>query len=624
MSGTPIPPPSPQTQTLRIEEAVALAAAHHREGRLEEALALYGPVQAARPADPEVNALLGTVLAQLGRLEEALAFLAQAERLAPGNPETVNNLAMALEQAGRTREAADGWNRLGSLFYTARRYEDALGIFGKALVLVPGHLGANANLGATLQALGRHAEAVERLGALLEGNPDEAEAHNNLGNAQMGAGDLEAAIASYRRAIALRLDYFEAYSNLGLALAMQRPPATGEHGPDGGEAGDDASPVPSSQDVAGALVNLGNARGSLDPALSVRSCYEKALELRPDFPAAHWNLALCLLLQGDFARGWAEYEWRWRWEGFGEQVRPFAQPVWQGEGPLAVGGPLLVTAEQGFGDTLQFVRYLPLLVERGFTVVFEAQLPLFTLLWHSLGRFGVRVVPRADSPARVHDDLPFARHVPLLSLPARFGTTLTTIPDALPYLFAEPTRQALWADRLAAAAGPRCKVGLVWKGRPAHARDRERSMPPAALAPLLALPDIQFFALQKADALTGGIGPGDGPGGEAEALPAGIVPLDGLLHDFAETAAAVATLDLVITVDTAVAHLAGALGRPVWLLLPFSPDWRWLLDRDDSPWYPSMTLFRQRRAGDWEGVTAAVAARLAAFVENGQTKGTGA
>ncbi|WP_431857431.1 tetratricopeptide repeat protein [Azospirillum sp.] len=578
---------SPSPKPMSIEEAAALAAAHHREGRLEEALALYGALQAARPADPVANALLGTVLAQLGRPGEAVVFLSQAARLAPDDPETLNNLAMALEAAGRAWEAADAWSQLGTLLYAQRRHEQAVGVFEKALSVFPGHLGAGANLGAALQALGRHAEAVERLSALLTGNPEEAEAYNNLGNAQMGAGDVEAAIASYRRAIALRLDYFEAYSNLGLALAQRRP------GDSSAEEGD----LPSGEDVAGTLVNLGNARGGLDPTPGVRECYEKALELRPDFPPAHWNLGLCLLLHGDFAQGWKEYEWRWRWSGFGEEPRPFAQPVWQGEPPLAVGGTLLVTAEQGFGDTFQFTRYLPLLAERGYDVAFEVQAPVFTLLWHSLGRHGVRVVPRTETPARVHDDLAFARHVPLMSLPERFGTLLETIPATVPYLFAEPTRQALWADRLDAAAGPRRRIGIAWKGRPLHSRDRERSMPPSALAPLLAVPDAQFFGVQKHE------------DGAADAPP-GVLPLDGLLHDFSETAAVVANLDLVITVDTSLAHLAGAMGRPVWVLLPFSPDWRWLLDRADSPWYPTMTLFRQKRAGDWDGVVAEVARRL--------------
>ncbi|RJF78449.1 tetratricopeptide repeat protein [Azospirillum cavernae] len=561
-------------QALSVEDAATLAAIHHREGRLAEALALYGPLQAARPDDPDANSLLGAVLAQLGRLEEAIVFLSQADRLAPDSPETLNNLATALELAGRLPDAAEVWNRFGTQMYAAGRHDDAVPLFGKALAILPGHLGAGANLGATLQSLGRHREAVERLTALLTASPGEMEAHNNLGNAQMGGGAVEESIASYRRAIALGPDYFEAYSNLGLALAMRRPDGIVE---------DSASPAPSRP----------------APPPSVRDCYEKALILRPNFPAAHWNLGLCLLLQGDLRQGWKEYEWRWRWDGFGEVHRPFTQPVWQGGPPSATGGTLLVTAEQGFGDTIQFARYLPLLAEQGHDVVFEAQAPLFTLLWHSLGRHGVRVAPRTESPTRVHDDLPFAHHIPLMSLPERFGSTLADLPGQQPYLFAEPTRQALWADRLAAAAGPRRRVGLAWRGRPLHTRDRERSMPAAALAPLLEVPDIQFFSLHKND--------GGHPPGEA---PPGIVPLDGMLHDFSETAAVLANLDLVIAVDTAVAHLAGAMGRPVWVLLPFSPDWRWLLDRDDSPWYPGMTLFRQRRAGDWDGVVAEAARRL--------------
>lgn len=560
---------SPSAQPMPIEEAMALAAALYREGRLEEALALYGPLQAARPTDPTANAQLGSVLAQLGRAGEAVAFLAQAARLAPGDLEILNNLALALGASGQAEQAADAWRQLGGLLRMRGRPEEAVEVYETALSACPGHVGAGADLGATLLALGRHAEAVERMKALLADSPEAAAAHNNLGNVQLGAGDVEAAIVSYRRAVALRLDYFEAYSNLGLALAERRP----DEARDGG-----------------------------DPTLSVRACYEKALELRPDFPPAHWNLGLCLLLNGDYAQGWKEYEWRWKWSGFGEERRPFAQPAWRGEPPPAVGGALLVTAEQGLGDTLQFARYLPLLVERGFDVVFEVQTPVFTLLWHSLGRHGVRVVPRAETPARVHDDLPFARHVPLMSLPERFETRLETIPDKIPYLFAEPTRKTLWAGRLAAAAGSRRKIGLAWKGRSLHARDRERSVPAAALAPLLATPDVRFFAVHKHE---------DGAGD----TPAGVIPLDGMLHDFSETAAVVANLDLVITVDSSIAHLAGAMGAPVWVMLPFSPDWRWLLGRDDSPWYPTATLFRQSRAGDWAGVAAEIARRLSAAGE---------
>lgn len=386
------PPP------LSVENAATLAAIHHRKGRLAEALAIYGPLQAARPNDPNANSLLGTVLAQLGRLGEAIVFLSQADRLAPDNPETLNNLATALELVGRLPDAADVWNRFGTQLYGAGRHDDAIPLFGKALAILPGHPGAGANLAATLQSLGRHREAVERLTALLAANPGEMEAHNNLGNGQMGAGAVEESIASYRRPIALSPEYFEAYSNLGLALAMRRPD---------GIVGDTANPAPSR---------------------NVRDCYEKALILRPNFPAAHWNLGVCLLLQGDLRQGWKEYEWRWRWDGFAEVHRPFAQPVWQGEPPSVTGETLLVTAEQGFGDTIQFARYLPLLAELGHDVVFEAQVPLLTLLWHSLGRHGVRVVPRTESPARLHDDLPFARHIPLMSLPERFGTTLEDIP----------------------------------------------------------------------------------------------------------------------------------------------------------------------------------------------------
>lgn len=575
---------------LSFEDAVRRAAACHQQGRLEEALSLYGQLQAARPRDANLGALVGTVLAQMGRTGEALVFLKQALAMAPANAETAHNLAHALAADGQAEQAADTAVHLGRILYERRDFDGALAAFGLALDWFPRCRAAAANLGATLQTLGRHAESIGRLSAVLDGDPGAAEAHSNLGNAQLGAGDYHAAAASFRRALALDPGSGEAESNLGLALAWLG--GTGDAEP--------AAPDPAhTLETAASLVTLGNARQALDPLGDVESCYRKALILQPDFPAAHWNLALCLLLRGDFERGWAEHEWRWRWPGFGEAMRPFPQPVWRGEPPEAVGGTLLVTAEQGLGDTLQFIRYLPRLAERGYEVVFEAQGPLFTLLWYSLGGTGVRVVPRSVSPAHVHDDLPFAMHVPLMSLPERFGTRLDSIPAAVPSLHADPFRRRLWRERLDAAADGRLRVGLAWRGRPAHSRDRDRSMPPDRLAPLLAVPGVTFFSLHK-----------DAPGGVPDDPP-GVVPLGPLVHDAADTAAAVANLDLVITVDTMAAHLAGGLGVPVWTLLPFSPDWRWMLERTDSPWYPTMTLFRQPAPGAWDAVIAAVADRLA-------------
>ncbi len=579
--------------SLSFEDAGRRAADHHQQGQLPEALALYGPMQAARPQDPGLSALVGTVLAQMGRTGEALPFLRQALRMDPDNTDTAHNLAQALAADGLNEEAADAANHLGQLCYGRRDFERARAAFDMALQWLPSHRPAAANLGATLQAMGRHEESIERLSDLLRRDAEQAEAHSNLGNAQLGAGDYRAAAASFRRALALRPDYSEAESNLGLALAWFGTDAANSEEREAPADGD-------AQETAASLVTLGNARQALDPgAGSIESCYRKALTLRPDFPAAHWNLALCLLLRGDFERGWAEHEWRWHWQGFGEEMRPFPQPVWKGQPPDAVGGTLLVTAEQGFGDTLQFARYLPLLAARGYDVVFEAQAPLFTLLWSSLGGSGVRVVPRAFSPAHVHDDLPFTAHVPLLSLPERFQTRRDTIPAAVPYLHAEPRRRRLWAERLNAAAVGRRKIGLAWRGRPEHSRDRDRSLAPELLAPLLRTPEAVFFSLQK------------NPPGHPADTPPGVVPLGPLLHDFGDTAAAVANLDLVIAVDTAVVHLAGGLGTPVWTMLPFSPDWRWMLDRSDSPWYPTMTLFRQPEPGDWAAVIATVAERLA-------------
>ncbi|MBP2229053.1 tetratricopeptide (TPR) repeat protein [Azospirillum agricola] len=553
-------------QTLSFEDAIRRAAACHRLGQLDEALSLYGQLQAARPEDPNLSALVGTVLAQMGRGEQALPFLEQALRLDPGNPETLHNLSHALAGAGLMEQAADRSVEFGRILSDRNDPSGALAAFDRALGWFPGNRAAAIALGSMLQALGRHAESIARLSALVGEYPDRPDLHGNLGNALLGAGDYRAAAASFRRALALDPGYCEAESNLGLALAWQ--------GEDGEE------------EIAGR-------------SGPVERCYRRALILQPDFAAARWNRSLCLLLSGDFERGWAEYEWRWRWPGFGEEARPFPQPVWRGEPPAAVNGTILVTAEQGLGDTLQFARYLPLLAERGHDVAFEVQSPLFTLLWSSLGGSGVRVVPRSLSPAHVHDELPFAAHVSLMSLPERFATGPDSIPAAIPYLHADPLRRRLWRDRLDTAAGRRLKIGLVWRGRPSHRRDGDRSLSPARLAPLLAVPGAVFFSLHK------------DPPGRPPDDPPGVVPLGSLFHDFGDAAAAAVNLDLIVSVDTAAAHLAGGLGVPVWTLLPFSPDWRWMLGRSDSPWYPTMTLFRQQRPGDWDGVIAEIAARLA-------------
>ena len=320
---------------------------------------------------------------------------------------------------------------------------------------------------------------------------------------------------------------------------------------------------------------------------------------RQDYADAHFLKGLANLVTGDLARGWAGYEWRHRAPVARLTRREQPRPLWLGDVDLA-GKTILLHSEQGFGDSIQFCRYVPLVAARGARVVLEVEQPLCGLM---RGLPGVtEIVARKDhagEPLPDHD-----LHCPLPSLPLAFATKLETIPANGPYLHAPESAMAQWTLRLGGARGLR--IGLAWSGNPNHIRDRERSMPLDHLLPLLNV-DASFVSLQK-----------QLRAGEAELLSrAGIRDVSDDLHDFTDTAALIAQLDLVITVDTGVAHLAGALGKPVWILVTHAPDWRWLLDRDDSPWYPTARLFRQSDSRDWSDVVARVGAALVAFAGTG-------
>ncbi len=334
--------------------------------------------------------------------------------------------------------------------------------------------------------------------------------------------------------------------------------------------------------------NLASALQALGRHEEALAGYDLALLYQPDSASAHWNRSLAWLQQGDYQRGWPEYEWRWRRDRVVRRRLPGAP--WDGA-PLD-GRTLLIYPEQGLGDQIQFVRYAPLARQQGGRVVVECPPAL-------LGLFAT--CPGIDQLVAEGTPLPpFDVHVPVMSLPHRLGTTLETIPAAVPYLSADPARVASWAEVLAGIPGYR--VGIAWQGNPRHAWDRHRSIPLARFAPLAQVPGVRLVSLQK------------GPGveqlrGLAERLPVAVLP-DGPEGTFLDTAAVVSQLDLVVTADTALAHLAGALGVPVWVALSAHSDWRWLRDREDTPWYPSMRLFRQATLGDWPGVFACMAAEL--------------
>jgi len=490
-----------------------------------------------------------------GRLAEAAASLQPALTLRPKLAQALHLLGVIALKEGRADEAVrligqaimlddrmpTYHNSLGQAHRARGAKAEAIACYERALSIQPKFGPAHGNLAQVLVE-GDPAVAVDYYRHLVAALPQNALARSNFGYMVERTGQTEAAVAIYRDALALDPNQPVALGNLGVALA----------------------------DL-----------GRIDEAMA---CYRQALELDPTSADAHNGLGLALLLKGDYAAAWPHHEHRPR-----DWVGEFTIPRWQGE-PLQ-GQRILLHAEQGMGDTLQFVRYVPLVAARGARVVLAtapALAPLFE------GMAGVEELVTGKRPP---GDL--AWHCPLMSLPLAFGTTRDTIPGPWPYLRAPAGRLAPWRKRVGGKGA--FKVGLVWQGQPKLRRDRDRSLPAAALAPLAGIAGVRYYALQKT------------PTGSGFAdLPAalGATDLAEGFSDYAETAAALMALDLVVTVDTSVAHLAGALGRPVWLLISKVPDWRWGEAGSDSPWYPSVRLFRQRVAGRWDDVIAEVAHAL--------------
>jgi tetratricopeptide (TPR) repeat protein len=506
-------------------------------------------------------------LHQAGDLDQAATLYQRVLKGNPRQPDALHLLGVVRHQQGDHRRALD--------------------LIAGALAEVGDNAAFRNSLGSVLLALGRLDEAEAALRQAIAAAPANAQAHNNLGNVLMRRGRPADAVALYERAITLNPGYAEAQSNLGSAKHRLGRLDDAERAL--------REALALSPRHTPALANLGLVLHDRARYADALAAYDQALALDPHHATARANRAVLLLLLGRFEEGWRDYEGRWRVAGFTTRRRSFAAPPWTGRPSDDL--TVFIHAEQGLGSAIQFVRYAPLVAAGCRQVIVECQPPLERLFRQSLeaGAGGsVRVVTRGgDLPA-------FDAHAAMMSLPGLSGTTLATVPAAVPYLKAAEDDRERWHARLAGDGRPR--VGLVWAGNPNHLNDHNRSMPASALAPLVAAGHGTFYALQ--------VGPARDTVAE---LPAGrAVDLAPELDDFADTAAALQALDLVISVDTAVAHLAGALARPVWLLLPHVPEWRWLLDRADTPWYPTMRVFRQQTAGDWAGVVERVTAALAA------------
>jgi tetratricopeptide (TPR) repeat protein len=541
--------------------------------------------------------MAGALALQAGDMPAALAHFSRAVEVAPDFAQGFNNRGVVLQQMKRWEEALASFERAaaiqpafvdalynrGVVLSEMKRWDEALQAYARALELDPRNARVHNNRGNVLQKLKRWNEALASYQKALELRPDYSEALTNRGAVLRELRRWDEAVANYRKALTLRPDYAEALSNLALALKEMNRWDEALQYCDRALAARPGFPE--------ALNNRGFVLHDLRRWDEALASYQQAIDARPDYAEPRWNMSLLHLLRGDYARGWDLFEWRWKTEDIAPQFRAFAEPLWLGQEDIA-GKSVLIHSEQGLGDTIQYARYVHEVAGRGAKVVFETPAALQSLMASSFPE--ARVVAK-NAP---HGGVDF--QVPLASLPLAFGTTVETIPARVPYLAVEDARQRQWNERL----GPRTKkrIGIAWAGNPAQRNDHNRSMAFRHLAPLLEM-DFEFHCLQK------DLRPGDG---EALAKFPKLKRWDAQLGDFADTAALANALDLVISVDTSIAHLAGALGRPTWILLTWMADYRYFLDREDSPWYPTARLFRQPRPGDWDAVVERARLALAA------------
>jgi len=463
----------------------------------------------------------------------------------------------------------------GNTLYNASRYAEAVLAYRQAIACDPSYTDAHRNLGVALEELGQYEAAAASYGNALALHPNYAEVHYSLGNIFHKLQRYEDARAAYAKAIALKANYAQAHYNYGVTLEALRRPIEA------------LAAYNAAIALNPAYVEAYNNRGTLFQTLGeyVRAMedYNHSIAIDPHFALAQFNKGLLKLLLGEFKEGWQLHEWRWLRPGH-KKARDFVQPLWLGKESLT-GKTILLHVEQGLGDTIQLCRYVPMVEALGAKVILEVPAPLVELM--STLKSHPSIV--AKDSALPHFDL----HCPLMSLPLALGTLKDTIPADIPYLAASPEKRVAWQKKLGPKTRPR--IGLTWSGTALHKNDRNRSIALNLLEPLWQL-DADYHSLQKE------IKPED----EAALAKSPIATYEQQLQDFSDTAALITEMDMVVSVDTSVAHLAGALGKNVWIMLPFSPDFRWLLHRRDTPWYPTAKLFRQTKSGDWTSVIARV------------------
>jgi len=567
------------------DKEFASAIQHYRSGDLQQAEHIARKILQSHSENADALQLLGVIYYQFGNHDLAILYIQKALRVNPEN--------------------ADGYYNLGNIFLEKGEFEEAVPFFRKAIQINPHIAEAYINLGFAMQEQGNLDEALTYFQKALQIDPAFIDGYYNLGNALREKGLLDEALTAYRKALEIDHTFFMAWYNQGQILnekgqfdeaaacyrkAIELNPTNPEIYNDmgivfqGKGRFDEAiawykKALQIKPDFAEAISNIGNVlqrKGEFQEALAR---YRKALQIDPQNIDAHFNMSLIFLITGDFREGWKEYEWRWHLKDFFR--RSFSQPLWDGSD--IKGLTILLHAEQGFGDTIQFIRYAPLVAEKGARVILESRSELKSLLEHIEG------IEKIITPGEAYPH--FDLQCPLMRLPYIFHTEIETIPSKTPYIKADASLVRKWSKRIN-HHDPVLNIGLSWCGNPDHDNDRNRSCSLETFAPLAQLSNVTLNSLQK------------GAGTKAFHLPEGMQLMDFTeeLTDFSETAALMENLDLIISVDTAIAHLAGALGKPVWILLPFVPDWRWMLHREDSPWYPTMKLFRETSPGDWKSV----------------------
>jgi len=578
--------------------------------KFDAAIASYDRAIALKPDYAEAHCNRGNALMRLGQIHAAVLSYDTAIKINAYFAEAFCNRGLALAELKRFDAAiesyrhaiavrenyAEAHSSLGSTLAELGRLEEAIHYFDRAIQIQPQYAEAFCNRGMALKELKRLDEALESCDQAIKIDPRYYQAYNNRGLVLAQMFKLDLAISSYTQAISLHANYAEAYSNLGLAQVELGQFEAALHSYD--------RAIAIRADFAEAHNNRGNTLTALKNLDAAILSFDQAVQIKPDLAEFHWNRSLALLISGDFERGWEEYEWRRQVQIFDLAKRRFTQPIWLGEDALD-GKTILLHSEQGLGDTIQFARYATLVANAGAKVILEVQPPLLRLFQQLNGVH--ELIGRGDTPS-----LPFDVHCPLMSLPFAHGTVISTIPRDLPYLKAEPAKSKEWKVRLGAHTKPR--IGLVWSGgfRPDQPElwsvNARRNLPLERIASLKCI-DADFYSLQK----------GEPAEGELRSRRNELWPESNFfvfsddLKDFSDTAALIDNLDLVISVDTSTAHLAGAMGKPVWILNRYDACWRWLLDTNQSPWYPTARLYRQEKAGCWDQVMGQIETDLSDF-----------